>query len=394
MNFQHFGERWRRALDPLAIHLGEALIGRRGPGAALSFGESLEGTREILLVGARDLVDLLAIVPAARGLRRRFCLARVHVVATPRCAEVLGSRPEVSGVIPWPEEPVLSREFAAVIPALRRHAFDVAVATDPGQQRRARLLVGLSGARLRVGVHPDDKDPTLNLVISAAAHRGYRPTQSLEFLSFLRIPREDLRPGWEIPVVDRQYATRLLELRRRGRQGWLLGVDPGQGLGGARPSPEKLAWLVDRLAVSRGAIPVVLSGDLAESSVEDFKKALKSRPLEVARRGLRDVFAFASGCDLFLSGNTALFHFAVALGIPTIGILGPDEDPRWVPAETSTLRTPRWRRGERIVESEFLRLADSVRRARPESPPSSERPAALARTARRAPGASAADETD
>ena len=184
-------------------------------------------------------------------------------------------------------------------------------------------------------------------MISAAANLGYRPAQSLEFLSFLRIPREDLRPGWEIPEVDRQYAMRLLELRRRGRSGWLLGVDPGPGLGGARPSPEKLAWLVDRLAVGRGAIPVVLSGNPADRSVEEFKKLLKTPTLEVARRGLRDVFAFASGCDLFLSGNTALFHFAVALGIPTIGLLGAEEDPRWVPAEGPTLRTPRWRPGRR-----------------------------------------------
>jgi ADP-heptose:LPS heptosyltransferase len=362
-------ERTLRALDPLVLHVAESIVGRRGPGGALSFGESLEGTRDVLLVGAQDLVDLLAVVPAARALRRRFRLARVHAVASARCAEVLAGRADISGVIPWPDAPLLSREFSRTLQAVRRHACDLAVATDAGHDRRGRILVGLSGAKLRVGVHPDDRDPSLNLVIAAPRPGGYRPAQSLEFLSFLRVPREDLLPGWEIADVDRQYAARLLELRRHGREGWLLGVDPGSGLGGVRPSPEKLAWLVDRLAAARGAVPIVLSGDSAATSVQDFKRFLKTPTLDVALRGLRDVFSFACCCDLFLSGNTELFHFAVALKVPILGLLAADEDPRWVPPEAPFRRILRWRPGERVVEGDFLRSADAVRRARIEPRP-------------------------
>lgn len=364
------GDRWERtlrALDPLVLHIAQSILGRRGPGGALSFGESLEGTRDILLVGAQDLVDLLAVVPAAKALRRRFRLARVHVVASTRCAEILSGRSEVSGVVPWPEAPLLSREFSRTLQAVRRHSCDLAVATDAGHDRRGRILAGLSGAKLRVGVHPDDHDPALNLVVAAPVPAGYRPAQSLEFLSFLGLPREDLIPGWEIAEVDRQYAARLLELRRHGREGWLLGVDPGPGLGGVRPSPEKLAWLVDRLAAARGAVPIVLSGDPDDASVQDFKRFLKTPTLHVALRGLRDVFSFACCCDLFLSGNTELFHFAVALKVPLLGLVAADEDERWVPPETSTRRILRWRPGERVVEADFVRAADSVRRARTEA---------------------------
>lgn len=379
-------DRWLRALDPLALHVGETLLGRRGPGASLSFGESLEHTRDILLVGARDLVDLLAVVPAARALRRRFRLARVHVVATPRCAEVLAGRTEVSGVVPWPERPILSREFLDTVQALRRHACDVAVATDGGDERRGRLLAALSGAKLRVGVHPDARDPALNLVVTATPPVGYRPARSLEFLSFLGIPREDLAPGWEVSAADRQYAARLLELRRRGREGWFLAVDPGRGLGGVRPSPEKLAWLVDRLAKMRGAVPILLTGDPTDPAVADFKKHLKTPPLEVALRGLRDVYAFACCCDLFLSGNTELLHFAVSLRIPALSILTPDEAECWVPPDTAFRRALRFKPGERVREAEFLRLADAVRRAGAEGARDrsgvAERPDAAAHAAR------------
>ncbi len=355
-----------KAFDPLVLHLGEAFLSRTQRNQALSFGSSLEGTRDILLLASRDLTDLLAVVPAARALRKRFRLARVHALAAGASAEVLTGRPEVFGVIPWIDEdtPLLSRDFLETLRALRERDFDLAIAVDDGRARLPRLVSSFSGAKLRAGVHPEGKDPTLNLVVSAAPPQGYAPVQSLEFLSFLGIPREELAPTWEIPEPDYRYAVRLLELRRRGREGWLLGVDPAVGRSGVRPAPEKLAWLVDRLASARGAIPVLLTGSGDDDCVEDFRKHLKCRPLEMSVRGIRDVLSFTRCCELFLSGNTDLFHFAVALGVPTLGLFPGTEESRWCPEETSRCRLLRWRPGERVSEAEFLRTADGVRRSR------------------------------
>jgi ADP-heptose:LPS heptosyltransferase len=355
----------RKAFDPLVLHLTELALSRRGR-ATLSFGESLDGTRDILIVAARELTDLLAVVPAARALRKRFRLARVHVAASPPCAAALQNRSEVFSVVPAPDDslPLLSRELFDLVRELRRHPFDLAVAVDDGADRRARVLAALSGARLRVGIHPEGKDPCLNLVVSAAVSGGYRPVQSLEFLSFLGIPREEIAPTWQIPDADRQYARRLLDLRRRGRQGWLLGVDPGAGKGNTRPNPEKLAWLVNRLVAGRGALPIILTDDPADPCVDQFKSSLKSPPLEVATRGIRDVLSFSTCCDVLLSGNTNLFHFAVALGVPTVGLVPPDEEARWVPDETARVRLLRWKPGERVAEQEFFATVDSVRRSR------------------------------
>ncbi|MBZ0267142.1 hypothetical protein K8I85_03230 [bacterium] len=355
-----------RALDPLVLHLAESFLRRRDRNKTLSFGQSLEGTREILLVASRDLSDLLAIVPAARALRSRFRMARVYALASGPSAEALANRPEIFGVLPWIDDDtaILSREFWESVRTVRGHGFDLAIAVDDGGARLPRLVSALSGARLRLGVHPEGKDPVLNLVVAAAPPTGYAPVQSLEFLSFLGIPREQLSPTWEIPDADREYARRLLGLRRRGREGWLLGVDPALGRSGVRPAPEKLAWLVDRLAVARGAIPMLLTDGTDPDCVENFRKHLSVRPLEIPTRGIRDVLSFASCCDLFLAGNTSLFHFAVALGVPTVGLFPAAEEDRWCPEETVRCRLFRWHPGERVSESDFLEITDEVRRSR------------------------------
>ncbi len=287
------------------------------------------------------------------------------MLASPSCAAVLSGRPEIFEAIPWdPDEgPLLSSETRAVVRRLRNHPFDLAVALDSGDDRRARVMAALSGARLRVGIHPRGSDPTLNLVVAQPVNEGYRPVQSLEFLAFLGIPRESLAPGWEIPRADREYARRLLDLRRNGRDGWLLGVDPGEAPSGARPSPGKLAWLVDRIAEQRGALPIILSEDMSAPYVQELRKHLRTVPLEASIRGIRDILSFIRCCDLFLAGNTSLFHFATALDVPTLGLFGGLEEARWVPENAPRCRVIRLRRGETVHERDFLRHVDDVQRA-------------------------------
>jgi ADP-heptose:LPS heptosyltransferase len=353
-----------KALDPLVLHLTESILGRNGKGAALSFGESLDGTRDVLLVAARELPDLLSIIPAARAIRKRFRLARVHVLAADPCAEVLEARPEIFETIRWdPDAALASRDTVALARRLAAHPFDLAIAVDSGEGRVARTLAALSGAKLRVGIHPEGSDPTLNLVVAAPLVEGYRPVQSLEFLSFLGMPRDVLAPHWEIPPVDREYAHRLLNLRRNGRDGWLLGVDPGPAQSGRRATPAKLAWMVDRIVEHRGALPILLTSSADKSYAEELRSCMKSRPLEVSQRGIRDVLSFTKCCDLFLSGNTDLFHLAVALEVPTVGLFGREEEDRWIPRDVPECRILRLRPGERVLESEFLEVVDDVRRS-------------------------------
>jgi heptosyltransferase-2 len=360
-----------KALDPLVLHLTEKFLARRANQASLSFGESLDGTRDILLVAARGLTDLLAIVPAARALRKRFPLARVHVLASARCAPVLAHRPEIFEVVPWESDQaaLLSRAVLARLRDLRERRFDLAIAIDSGDARRERVLTALAGAKLRLGMHPAGSDPTLNLVVSARSSGGYRPAQSLEFLSFLGIPREQLTPSWEIPAADRRYAERLLELRRKSDPAWLLGVDPATGRSGVRPHPAKLAWLVERVAVARGALPFIVTEDREAACVQEFKSLVKIPVLEAPSRGVRDELSFAGCCRMFLGGNTNLLHFAVALGIPTVGVFPREEETRWIPGDHPGVRILRWSRGDRVRESEFLETVDAVIAADPSALP-------------------------
>jgi ADP-heptose:LPS heptosyltransferase len=209
-------------------------------------------------------------------------------------------------------------------------------------------------------VHPEGSDPALNLVVSMPAARGYRPVQSLEFLSFLGIPREELSPGWQITDADRRYTERLLALRRWGRRGPLVGIDPGVGRGGVRPNAEKLAWIVEKIAETRGVVPLILSDDLHSPAVRELRARLQTPPLEIPVRGIRDVLALTRCCDAFVGGNTNLFHLAVALGVPMIGLFSRADEDRWVPAGRERTRVLRLRPGDRLLADDLVATFDEV----------------------------------
>ena len=233
------------------------------------------------------------------------------------------------------------------------------MAIDAGEARRERVVAALAGAKLRLGMHPDGSDSTLNLVVSTPPPSGYRPAQSLEFLSFLGIPRERLAPGWSIPEADRRYADRLLELRRKGRAaGCWAWIRESGSAGSAAPQEAGLA----RGAGGGGArSPAVRpDGRTTGRLRREFKKCLKSRTLEAPSRGLRDVLAFLGSCRLFLAGNTNLFHFAVALGVPTIGVLPREEEERWVRTTTLAAGSSAGARASASGEEEFLRTVDDA----------------------------------
>jgi ADP-heptose:LPS heptosyltransferase len=220
-----------------------------------------------------------------------------------------------------------------------------------------RLWVGLAEAKLRVGPSTSGSDRLLNLVIQSAPARD-GAAAGLSFLSFLGIDPKELTPGWDVTQADRDYARRLLNLRRRGNDGWLLGVDPARGRDGQRPAPDRLAWVVDRIVEHRGAAPILVTAEATNGCIEEFRRCLKSDSMVVPTRGLRDALALARVCRMFVGPDTDLFRFARALHVPSLGLFqtptAADADARCEVVE--------WRSGDRVRETDVLNRVDRLLR--------------------------------
>jgi len=74
-----------------------------------------------------------------------------------------------------------------------------------------------------------------------------------------------------------------------------------------------------------------LSHENKSDRLEKFDTMVPDIPVGIKRDKLLDNVLLLAQSDLFIGGNTDFFHFAVAQGVPSIGLFSEQEDAAWIP---------------------------------------------------------------
>ena len=70
-----------------------------------------------------------------------------------------------------------------------------------------------------------------------------------------------------------------------------------------------------------------------QSRLEKIEKLARNKVYLIKNMGLREISGIINYCSSFIGNDNGLFHIAVALGIPTITIFGPENPVEWHPYE-------------------------------------------------------------
>jgi len=65
-------------------------------------------------------------------------------------------------------------------------------------------------------------------------------------------------------------------------------------------------------------------------------------------------------CDIFVAGNTDLFHYAVALEVPTIGLFTARDGREWDPGPRPCARVLRVAKGQRVDIDTLMEAVETV----------------------------------
>ncbi len=118
----------------------------------------------------------------------------------------------------------------------------------------------------------------------------------------------------------------------------LVGIDAAVGKSGHGPPVENLQSLARAITGQIGCRVLPLSGPGDPERLQRFEALLGGVPSGLKQDTVLDTILLLCQCDLFLAGNTELFHVAVAHGVPTIGLFAPEDDEHWRPAEGASAR--------------------------------------------------------
>lgn len=196
---------------------------------------------------------------------------------------------------------------------------------------KAGLAAALTGAPVRVGY---DRARARDLTWLFSTHRlpphprAHVQDEFLEFLDFLGVPR---RLEWGLEATEEE----------RARYAPLLPGFPGPTVamvvGTTKPEKEwpaeRYAALADRIAGDFGARTVLVGGrsPREEQAAAAIRSIARHPPLDLREWDLRRLAYLAGRADVLVSPDTGPLHVAVALGTPTVALMGYTNPKRYGP---------------------------------------------------------------
>lgn len=285
--------------------------------------------RRILVCQLRQIGDVVLATPSLELLKRRYPEAEVHLFTEKKCTPVLEGNPHIDKIWALDKKKLntLFREVAWYW-QVARTGYDLVV--DFQQLPRCRWVVAFSGAQVRLSYTPPWYTRLL-YTHYADMLEGYSAMSKASVLRPLGITWNGERP--HIWLTDEERAAARALLAQTGLQTGqrLISLDPTHRQSTRRWPVHHYAQLVRLLSARDPGLRFLpLWGPGEEKDIAELAALCPSGTLLLPRRmlSLREMAACIAEAALHIGNCSAPRHIAVAVGTPTLTVLG-STSPGW-----------------------------------------------------------------
>jgi len=320
-----------RLIDALCLPLRLLLRRRRRPTGEI---------RNILVVEAWHIGDVVLATPLLLALRKRFPEARIALLGKQHAEELLRHSGLVDEVIvfdfPWTAKTAKYHPRRYNLGALRRlvsrlrsSRFDLTI--DARMDLRSNLLTFLSRAPRRIGYDFGGGAFLLTDAVPAdpnARHRVedwlmlMRPLeQRANGVSPIDLTAERFEPALAVSDEEREAAARLLRSNGISADDVVAAIHAGASDAHRRWPTSSFQKVAERLvAVHRAKIIYFPEPGVNEPAMSGASLVL--------RASLREMMAILSHCRLLVCNDSGPMHIADALGVPVVAVFIAG-NPEW-----------------------------------------------------------------
>lgn len=273
----------------------------------------------VALVMMSAIGDVVHALPLVNSLRAAAPDVHLTWVIQPVPHQLVAGHPAVDEFLPFHRSKGW-RAYPEFYRLARDRRFDLVL--DPHVYFKAGLVTGMLRAPRKLGFDRA-RAPDLNWLFSTERlpprPRAHVQDELLEFVDYLGIPRVlEWRLG-PTPAERERYRELLPPAER-----------PTVALALASSKPEK-DWpaerylaLTDRLGAELGARVVLVGGRSVpeERAAELLRQHAAEPPLDLRAWDLRRVVYLLERADALVAPDTGPMHIAVALGTPTVALMG------------------------------------------------------------------------
>jgi len=316
----------RNLVTPLAVQMAEP---RPGDDPTFSVADALQDPKRILLVPDSRPGGLFIGVSKFWAIRERYPGASLDLLAHREKGYIAGEIPFIDNVILYDNFllPLGPRRWE-VVSSLRKREYDMAFCFCTDEDFCPIYFCYKSGARIRVGFRKDET-PFFNIRIVPGETPAYEPDRLSLLLDLLGIPEAREGVSWTVSE----------EGARKIRDRFLVGGDADDryvGIDVSAPPCDGLngkQWLTIARAAARSARVLIFFNYRERKEANQIKEALGQKALMFQNEDLPRQVALIGACDRVIAANTDIFHLAVSMGRPVIGLFDTEQASRWVPRD-------------------------------------------------------------
>ncbi len=319
----------------------------------------------LLIIDSGELTDLLFIAPVLNYLREQYPGKKTMILVNGDDAPIVKEIMKVNMLFTYENKQlrIFKADYWALIRRLRREGIGTVVLLCRRFSLERHLLAFACGGIVRIGFAHPFAYPFINCEVrfSGDLYEGNKVAGILEAVG-LRVGRE--AKSIELSSHQINHARQLIHFRKPEKMTLTVGIDPGRGKTRHKVILEIVAYLANNLASRRSVKFLVLTNPWDEKLAASISGELKAEVIDLVPANISETVALLSQCDLFLAGNTDLFHFAAALRVPTIGLFTKYDEQSWIPDSAPHMRIFRGTRGEKLSLKSFFTQVDEVLAAR------------------------------
>lgn len=275
---------------------------------------------EIAIVMLTAVGDVVHVLPIVNSLKAAYPEARITWVVQPGPGGLVPDHPSVDEFIPFDRKKGW-RAFVELRKALRGRRFDLVLALQ--DYFKAGLITRMLRADRKIGLDRR-RARDLNWLFTTEQvrprNRQHTQDQYLEFLEHLDVPAHLDWAGLAPSAAESERYADLLP--------GFAGPTAALVIGTSRPAKEwstaKYAELIDRMYEELGIRSILVGGrsDREEEAAQEILARARHRPIDLREWDLRRVVYLLDRADLVISPDTGPLHVAVALGTPSIALMG------------------------------------------------------------------------
>ncbi len=316
---------------------------------------------KILFIDSGDITDLLFTVPLVNYFHRYHPRIQTVMLVRDTDAEIVKSIMNVNRIITYEKKQlnIFRTDYISLVRKLHHQSMDSVILLCRRFSLERFLLAFMSGAKVRIGFSHQFANPFINCEIRLSGN-GYIGDRMARVLESVGLKIADDLLDVSLPERETSHARQLIHFRKPEKDYLTVVIDPSRGKMRHQVIPEILAYLANNLASRRKVKFLVLTNPWDEKLTRNMTGDLRGEVIDLVPEKADEAVALLSQCDLFLSGNTNLFHFAAKLKVPSIGVFTKYDGRQWLPDSATNVRIFKGIRGEKLSLKSFFSMVDEV----------------------------------